>query len=114
MISTRECFNQLVHDVFWQMRADLKVERFEGGVSEEAQGWANTKDLIRSNFGVSNLYTKSLENMGRDVYIDDYWGMLRWMESLVPSDSRSKLLAIVDEFLSNLPQGSKPSSSSPS
>lgn len=64
------------------MREELKEDRFEGGLTEEEKHWASTKSAIRKEFRLSDAYTKSLEAMDRDVSIDDYWGAIRWMESV--------------------------------
>ena len=57
-------------------------DSFEGGLTEEEKHWASTKSAIRKEFRLSDAYTKSLEAMDRDVSIDDYWGAIRWMESV--------------------------------
>lgn len=101
-ISVHKCFNLLVHNVFLAMRGELKEDRFEGGLTEEEKHWASTKPAIRKEFGLSDAYTKSLEAMDRDVSIDDYWGAIRWMESLVGEAHSDELLRLIDGLLEPL------------
>ena len=84
------------------MREELKEDRFEGGLTEEEKHWASTKSAIRKEFRLSDAYTKSLEAMDRDVSIDDYWGAIRWMESLVGEAHRDELLRLIDGLLEPL------------
>ena len=84
------------------MRGELKEDRFEGGLTEEEKHWASTKPAIRKEFGLSDAYTKSLEAMDRDVSIDDYWGAIRWMESLVGEAHSDELLRLIDGLLEPL------------
>ena len=102
MIPVHKCFNLLVHNVFWAMREELKEDRFEGGLTEEEKHWASTKSAIRKEFRLSDAYTKSLETMDRVVSIDDYWGAIRWMESLVGEAHRDELLRLIDGLLEPL------------
>jgi hypothetical protein len=83
-------------------RVKNQEDRFEGGLTEEEKHWASTKSAIRKEFRLSDAYTKSLETMDRVVSIDDYWGAIRWMESLVGEAHRDELLRLIDGLLEPL------------
>ena len=98
-MSASECVNHLVYDFFWELRAHLRAEHFLGNYPGEELHWASDKREIAQRFGISQAYFKSLRQMHRKVCLDDYAGVIRWLQSHVAECHREEVSRLVKDLL---------------
>ena len=105
-MSASECVNRLVCDFFRKLRNELHDERMllqgrderQRAMLEELHLQGNKEEIAR-RFGISQAYFKSLRQMHRKVSLDDYVGVIRWLQSHVAECHREEVSRLVKDLL---------------
>lgn len=98
-ISAHECMNRLVEGIYWAVRDVLKGDRKSAKMPERKLHWANTKEKVVVNFGVSKFYFRSMTQYHRKMYLSDFLGLLHWLHSLVREEERDEVTRLVLHLL---------------
>ena len=90
-MSVNESINRLVAEVFWAAKDVAKGNRALGKVPEYQKDWVyGRKDLI-ARFHFRPAYLNKLQEMKRNVQMDDFIHVMQWLASLVKEEYRDEV-----------------------
>lgn len=94
-MSVNESINRLVAEVFWAAKDVAKGNRALGKVPEYQKDWVyERKDLI-ARFRFRPAYLNKLQEMKRNVQMDDFIHVMQWLVSLVKEEYRDEVRLLV-------------------
>lgn len=94
-MSVNESINRLVAEVFWAAKDVAKGNRALGKVPDYQKDWVyERKDLI-ARFHFRPAYLNKLQEMKRNVQMDDFIHVMQWLVSLVKEEYRDEVRLLV-------------------
>lgn len=94
-MSVNESINRLAAEVFWAAKDVAKGNRALGKVPEYQKDWVyERKDLI-ARFRFRPAYLNKLQEMKRNVQMDDFIHVMQWLVSLVKEEYRDEVRLLV-------------------
>lgn len=94
-MSVNESINRLVAEVFWAAKDVAKGNRALGKAPDYQKDWVyERKDLI-ARFHIRRAYLNKLQEMQRNVQMDDFSHVIQWLVSLVKEEYRDEVRLLV-------------------
>lgn len=81
--------------MFWAAKEVAKVNRALGKVPEYQKDWVFERDPIIARFHIRKAYLYKLQEIRRNVQLEDFCHVMLWLESLVKEEDQAEVKLIV-------------------